>query len=473
MPTHLSHYYESKQQADTPMRATSAGIPHSPIDPSAKRSKMIQSSPAHHVKPVQTISTAGTNNPSVSFLKIVTGLTSLEELKLSNWRDFGPLFLLASLTKVTAITIKGRPNDLMTDGASVADASRHFLFLATLQALRSLTLAWIPPCLPQLVRLSTLDLSQAPNLDNLCVAEFSKGLVNLTSLSLDGIASGGLLSDDGVSCLSNLQKLTYLDVSHHHQITESAFSLASWPLVDLRVNHTSITSIAPLSRFSETLIHLHADGCELLKVEEVSGNLRLLPHLISFRFMNGELSTIGGVNEKLLLGYLDCQNMVCLCDRVIVSPRVISILPGLPKLQFLELYLDTPFSRQNELLEPLAYLTSLQSIVLTGLTLNSSLIQHLARLPSLACLTASKVDESMSPKAILKLSSLNYLSVALSSSSLADRWIKYVVRLPDLVFYSDGMQHPGDLPWPTSRRLYLEWHPRAFKTTRSNNCTIS
>jgi len=443
------------------------------VDPNLKRNKMIQSSPTQHVKPVQTISTAGTHNPSVSFLKIVTDLIHLEELKLSNWRDFGPLFLLASMTKMTTITIKGRPNDLMTDGASVADASRHFLFLATLQALRSLTLAWIPPCLPQLTRLSTLDLSQAPNLDDKCVAEFSQHLTNLTALSLDGAASGGLLTNTGVSRLSLLQNLYFLDVSHNPAVTEDAFLASSWPLADLRMNHTSIASLKALAKFSATLFHLHVHSCDKLVSEEVGNHLRLLPNLITFRFTNNAVPTTIGIDEKLLMGYLNCQNIICLCGSVFASPRSISILPGLCNLQFLELCSDTHLSRQSELFEPLGQMKALQSLVLTGIPLNNSIINRLALLPSLACITASKVDESMSPKSILKLSSLNFLSIQLSSSSVADRWIRYVVRLPDLIYYSDGLQHPGDLPWATSRRLYLEWHPRAFKTSRTNNCTIS
>jgi hypothetical protein len=467
---------EGRSLGELPLRATSAGLPHSPVDPSAKRAKMIQSSPAHHVKPVQTISTAGTNNPSpISILKILSDLTELEEVKLSNWRDFGPLFVLASLAKITTLTIKGRPNDLMTDGASVADASRHFLFLATLQALRSLTLAWIPPCLPQLTRLSNLDLSQAPNLDNVCVAEFSRGLVNLTSLSLDGLASGGLITNIGVAHLVRLTNLTSLDLSNHHQITDEAFSIPNWPLVDLRLNHTSVASLKHFSRFAPTLLHLHVHSCELLPVDNVVQNLRFIPQLITFRFINGALSTMGGIDESLLVGYLDSHNIVCLCDRVIASNRAVSILPGLSSLQYLELYADTHIARLNEAFEPLGYMTSLQSLVLTGIPLTSSLIGYLSVIPGLISVSATKIDETTSStaKAIIKLSSLKHLSIQLSSSAASDVWIKYVVRLPDLQYYTDGLQHPGDLPWATRRRLYLEWHPRAFKMSRTNNCTIS
>lgn len=580
------------------VRATSAGLPVGVGSGSGsangleaeRRSPLFQSAPGGHpkpagghVKPMQTISTSGTNNPApISMLKILSDLPQLEELKLSNWRDFGPLFLLAPLAKIATLTIKGRPSDLMTDGASVADAARHFLFLATLSALRNLTLAWIPPCLPQLVRLTILDLSQAPNLDDAIVADFSRGLTNLTSLSLDGLVSGGQLTNTSVAHLYNLPLLRVLDMSNHPLISHTAFSLPSgssnagtsalaalsalsascndlsleslgqkndssgslsgsssdlarhmshssssapstisssptqtnqspmtpapWLLTDLRLNNTHVASLAPFARFAATLQHLHIQGCEYLGEPDVVANLPKLSGLISFRFMNKAMALQGGLSERMLLSYSACPDLVCLCDRVISNTRNLSLLPLAGKsLQFLELY-NNPSSTYTgpsssssssgshqyaasaaasllpqakiptEHFYNLTQLTSLVSIRLTGELLTASLIRVLAQLPALTSLTASRVDENSSSAAknIAKLLGLNYLAIHLTSSSAAAIWMKYVVTLPNLLHFDDGITFDNsNVPWATHRRLYLEWHPRAVKPNRTNNCTIS
>lgn len=124
--------------------------------------------------------------------------------------------------------------------------------------------------------------------------------------------------------------------------------------------------------------------------------------------------------------------------------------------------------------EALGCLRRLQSVVFTDITLNAHILKHLAKIPVLSCLTANKVDETSSAtaKAILPISTLRFLCVRLSSSHSADVWMKYVVRLPNLTHYYDGIKDPGDLSWATTRRLYLEWHPLSQKNKRTNNCII-
>lgn len=660
----------------------------------SRRSALFQSAPGGHVKPLQTISTQGTHNPSpISILKILADLPELEELKLSNWRDFGPLFLLAPLTKITTLTIKGRPNDLMTDGASVADAAKHFLFLATLSALRKLTLAWTPPCLPQLTRLTQLDLSQAPNLTDQTVEDFSKGLLSLTALSLDGLASGGQLTNACVTHLRNLKLLKVLDLSNHVQINEQPFAsgftapIASssakntsnvsmnasselpnskgaddsessnrrstsnpeqmnpqttaspasaaasntptnvssssgaikftfsttispymtansspdtssgsksetpqtgrsnhassssstpeksenagnssipasppspppqiappWNLIDLRLNNTSVASIAPFAQFAHTLQHFHVHGCELLYADNLAKYLPKLYALITFRYGNFALAVQGGLCETLLVAFGACREMVSYCDRVIISAQTLHLLPSCARrLQVLELYNDSHYWSQvngynsgsasggsnkksgskkakNEVFSScdneidsksqsltyghnnasshgsrdsslsmssisavaaqqnqknsspqfgtLSQLSHLQSLTLTGEVLTSQIIKSLAFLPHLCALSADKVEENSSsaPKAIVLLVKLKYLTLQLTSSSAAAIWMKYAVTLPNLLHFDDGLTLNRNVPWATHRRLYLEWHPRAVKPNRGNNCIIS
>lgn len=561
------------------VRATSAGLPAAGAwgEPSQaeRRSPLFQSAPGGHVKPVQTISTSGTHNPApISILKLLSDLPLLEELKLSNWRDFGPLFLLAPLTKINTLTIKGRPSDLMTDGASVADAARHFLFLATLSALRNLTLAWIPPCLPQLVRVTSLDLSHAPNLNDAVVADFARGLTNLTSLSLDGFYSGGQLTNASVAHLYGLPFLRVLDLSNHSAITHLAFvppgapsssaptspshypsnqlsasssdfieissskndssgSLGSrssgqymsasapatisssptqtnasvlahapWLLTDLRLNNTRVGSLAPFATYTPSLQHLHVQGCEPLSEMDVSMHLPRIAGLLSFRFMNTAMALQGGLGERMLIAYAACPDIVCWCDRVISNTRNLTLLPTVGKsLQFLELFNDPtsgsssgssssgnynayaasaslmPQSKiPTEHFYNLTQLPFLKSIRLTGELLTASLIRVLAQIPSLTSLSASRVDENSASAAknVVKLVSLNYLTLQLTSSPAAAIWMKYVVTLPNLLHFDDGLTfNNSNVPWATHRRLYLEWHPRAVKPNRANNCTIS
>jgi hypothetical protein len=213
----------------------------------------------------------------------------------------------------------------------------------------------------------------------------------------------------------------------------------------------------------------------MLPIHDVALMLQDFTSLITFRFINGALSTNGGIDEHLLCSYLKNDSIVSLCDRVIMSNRAVTILPGLKSLQYLELVADAAPPKNPEAFEPLSLLYSLQSIVFTDVALNAHILGYLGRLPLLVCLTATKVDESSSstPKAIHKLASLQFLSLQLSSNAVADLWMKYVVRLPNLTHYFDGQKQAGDLTWATRRRLYLEWHPRILKTSRTNNCTIS